>query len=131
MSDHPSTVPTGEKAGLAKKLANAVLLSTGIGLCLILAIYVALMLNDVPKWGVATKEVMKETEKINIGRLALAKAEHTGEIFAQVKENLLLLQAVGEQILLTEPETVVVDDYVKSFSGLQQQAADDWNHSAW
>ncbi|CBJ25694.1 ATP-binding region, ATPase-like [Ectocarpus siliculosus] len=131
MSDHPSTAPAGEKVGLAKKLANAVLLSTGIGLCSILALYVALMLNDVPEWGAMTREVMIETEMKNIDRLALAKAEHTGEIYARVKENLLLLQAVGEQILLTEPETVVVDDYVKSFSGLQQQAADDWNHSTW
>ncbi|CAM9362022.1 unnamed protein product [Ectocarpus fasciculatus] len=131
MSDHPSTASAGEKVGLAKKLANAVLLSTGIGLCLILALYVALMLNDVPGWGVKTKEVMIETEMKNIDRLAVAKAEHTGEIYARVKENLLLLQAVGEQILLTEPETLVVDDYVKSFPGLQQQEAGDWNHSTW
>lgn len=120
-----------EKAGLAKKLTNVVLFSTATGLCLTLCIYVVLVLEDVPTWGSESKDVMREQEGLNINRLAVAKADHIGEIFARVKENLLQLQAWGEQILLTDPETVVVDGYIMSFSGLQQHAADSWNFSSW
>lgn len=119
-----------ENTGLAKKLTNAVLLPTAVGLCLILILYVVLVLDDVPRWGAESKDVMIGLEVVNIDRLALTKAEHTGEIFARVKENLMQLQAFGEQILTIEPETVVVDDYVESFPGLQQPS-ETWNYSSW
>ncbi|CAM9127088.1 unnamed protein product [Scytosiphon promiscuus] len=119
-----------EKAGLARKLTTVVLLSTAAGLCLILCIYVVLVLEDVPTWGSESQDTMREQEGLNINRLAIAKADHVGEIFARVKENLLQLQAWGGQILLTDPENLVVDEYVQSFSGLQQHPA-NWKYSTW
>ncbi|CAM9357367.1 unnamed protein product, partial [Hapterophycus canaliculatus] len=120
-----------KKVGLAKKLTNVVLFSTALGLCLTLCIYVVLVLEDVPTWGSESKDVMRDQESLNINRLAVAKADHIGEIFARVKENLLQLQAWGEQILLANPETLVVDEYVESFSGLGNDTARNWNHSTW
>lgn len=73
-------------------------------------------------------------EAANIDRLALAKAEHTGEIFSRVQENLLQLQAFGEQILMTVPETTVVEEYVESIPGLEMEMElemENWDHSSW
>lgn len=125
-----STSSNRENRGLAKKLSHAVLLPTVFGCCAILILYVISVLEDVPGWGAESKDVMIALEAVNIDRLALTKAEHTGEIFARVKENLLQLQAFGEQILMMEPETVVVNEYVESFPSLQH-STDTWNHSSW
>lgn len=124
----------GEKTGVANKLTNAVLLPTALGFCLILVIYLVLLLEDTPRWGGGTKDVMVELETVNIARLALTKAEHAGEIFGRVRANLVQLQAFGEQMLLEEPVTAVVDEYVESVSGLslqQQELVENWNFSSW
>ena len=119
--------------GLAKKLTNTVLLPTALGLCLILVAYVALLLEDVPHWGGESKDVMIELETANIGRLALRKTERIEEIFARAKESLSQLQAFGEQILMEEPETAVVNEYVDSVYGLRVQdpSEGNWNFSSW
>lgn len=123
-----------KKTGVTKKLTNAVLLPTALGFCLILVIYLVLLLEDVPRWGMDTKDVMVGLETANIARLALSKAEHVGEIFGRVKANLVQLQAFGEQILMEEPVVAVVDEYVESVPGLslqEQNLLDNWNFSSW
>lgn len=124
-----------EKTGVTRKLTNAVLLPTALGLCLILLIYLVLLLEDVPRWGGDTKDVMVRLETANIARLALSKAEHTGEIFGRVKANLVQLQAFGEQVLMDEPVTTVIDEYVESVPGLslqeQKNLLENWNFSSW
>lgn len=111
------------------------LLPTALGLCLILLMYLVLLLEDVPRWGGDTKDVMVRLETANIARLALSKAEHAGEIFGRVKANLVQLQAFGEQVLMDEPVTTVIDEYVESVPGLslqeQENLLENWNFSSW
>lgn len=134
MCEGTNVNPRREKTGVTKKLTNAVLVPTALGFCLILVIYLVLLLEDVPRWGGDSKDVMVGLETANIARLALTKAEHAEEIFARVKANLVQLQAFGEQILMEEPVTAVVDEYVESVSGLrlqQQDLVDSWSFSSW
>lgn len=120
-----------DKKGLAKQLQSSVVAIIAAGLGLVLAIYVVSTMNNVPDWGMETKDAMIQLELRNIQRLASDKAAHTAMIFGRQKEVLLQLQAFGEQTLLTNPKTMmVVDNYISSFSGLLQRT-EDWNHSAW
>lgn len=120
-----------EKRGLAKKLTGSVVAVVALGVCVIVAIYVAFTLHNVPDWGADTKAAMIELELRNIGRLATDKAGHTAEIFRRVSEGLLQLQAFGEQVLLDVPQSMIIDgDFIADFSGLVQETK-DWEHSSW
>lgn len=132
----PSACPTnGDEApvhskGLARKLKCSVLSIVAVGTCVILLIQVVLTLTAVPDWGAETKEVMIELEQQNLMKLASDKAEFVTEIFGRVEEGLLQNQAFAGQVLLDVPETMVVDDYLGTYSGLEQTHS-SWKHSVW
>lgn len=56
----------------------------------------------------------------NLQKLAVAKADYVSEVFGRVRESVLQLQAFAEQAISSDPETMVVDAYIASHSGLQQ-----------
>ena len=66
----------------------------------------------------------------NLKRLATAKANFVSEVFGRVQESVLQLQAFAEQAVSTEPETMVVDSYLVSNSGLHQ-LDDTFENSVW
>lgn len=51
-------------------------------------------------------------------------------MFGRVRESVLQLQTFAEQATLAEPETMVVDSYLASNSGLQQ-LEDTFEYSVW
>ncbi|CAN0100326.1 unnamed protein product, partial [Ectocarpus fasciculatus] len=91
---------------------------SGTVLCLI--IQVALTLTAVDDWGAETREAMIELEQANLLKLVAAKAEFVSEHFGRVEESILQLQAFAGQAILAVPETMTVDSYLTSYSGLLQ-----------
>lgn len=119
-----------EVQGLARKLTCTVCSATITGVILILLSQVLLTLSAVPEWGDNTRESMIELEGMHLQRLAEAKSGTIEEHFWRVRESILQLQAFAGQAALLTPETMTVDAYVASFSGLQQ-AVDTYDHSVW
>lgn len=120
----------GNKKGLARKLTCSVLCVVSAGVILILLMQVFLTRKAVPEWGAETEDAMTKLEEENILRLASAKADFITEIFGRVGESVLQLQAFAAQALLEVPVTMVVDNYVMSYPGLEQDGS-TWEHSVW
>lgn len=118
------------KKGLTRKLTCSVLCVVSAGVILILLMQVFLTRGAVPEWGAETKDAMTKLEEENILRLASAKANFITEIFGRIGESVLQLRAFAAQALLEVPVTMVVDDYVMSYPGLQQDIR-TWEHSVW
>ena len=66
----------------------------------------------------------------NLKKLAAAKANFVSEVFGRVQESVLQLQTFAEQAISTEPDTLVVDSYLDSNSGLEQ-LDDTFENSVW
>ena len=125
INDYP--IPT---KGLARKLTCSIVAVVFIGVTLILLIQVGLIVDAVPSWGRDTRKRMIELEQENIVKLASDQAGYVSEIFRRVKEGMLQVQAFAKQALLKVPETMAVDKYVRSYSGLEQSET-TWIHSVW
>ncbi|CAM9640824.1 unnamed protein product, partial [Ectocarpus sp. 12 AP-2014] len=100
------------------------------GIVLILIIQVYFTLTTVDDWGAETRGAMIELEQANLLKLASAKAEFVSEQFGRVEESILQLQAFAEQAVLAVPETMTVDSYLTSYSGLLQSST-TLDHSVW
>lgn len=121
---------SAHKKGVARKLTCSVMSVVLTGVCLILVFQVALIKEAVPEWRRELKEAMEELEKENLPKLALDKASFITEVYGRVAEGVLQLQAFAGQALLETPETMVVDHYLMTHPGLQQEEATT-NHSVW
>ncbi|CAB1112538.1 unnamed protein product [Ectocarpus sp. CCAP 1310/34] len=71
---------------------------------------------------------MIQLEEANLLKLVAAKAEFVSEHFGRVEESTLQLQAFAGQAILAIPETMTVDSYLTSYSGLLQSDA-TFDHS--
>ncbi|CAM9131372.1 unnamed protein product [Ectocarpus fasciculatus] len=118
------------KGGLARKLTCSVDSTVAAGTVLILLIQVVLTLTAVDDWGADTREAMVELEQANLLKLAEAKAEFVSEQFGRVEESILQLQAFAGQSVLVVPETMTVDSYLTSYSGLLQSDT-TFDNSVW
>ncbi|CAM9376272.1 unnamed protein product, partial [Ectocarpus sp. 8 AP-2014] len=116
--------------GLARKLTCSEISIVAAGTVLILAIQVALTLTAVDYWGADTRESMVELEQANLLKLVAAKAEFVSEHFGRIEESTLQLQAFAGQVILAIPETMTVDSYLTSYSGLLQSDT-TFDHSVW
>ena len=63
-------------------------------------------------------------------KLASDKADYVDEIFGRVKEGLVQLREFAGQALIAVPETIVVDQYLMGYPGLEQSGT-TWDHSSW
>lgn len=123
--------PFETKQVLSRKLTCAVLSTVFMGGVLIILIQVGLTLDAVPGWGKDAKQAMIALEMENLSKLASDKAEFVTEIFGRVKEGLLQAHAfAGESLVASVPETMVVDQYLMEYPGLEQVET-TWNHSVW
>ncbi|CAM9773533.1 unnamed protein product, partial [Ectocarpus sp. 12 AP-2014] len=118
------------KTGLARKMTCPVTFIDLAGIVLILIIQVYFTLTTVDDWGAETRGAMIELEQANLLKLASAKAEFVSEQFGRVEESILQLQAFAEQAVLAVPETMTVDSYLTSYSGLLQSST-TLDHSVW
>ena len=119
------------KKVLARKLTCSILGAVFAGVLLILLIQVSLTLTAVPDWGADAKQAMIDLEQENILKLTLDKAEFVTEIFGRVKEGLLQAHVfAGEALAPAVPETMVVDQYLMDYPGLEQVDT-TWDHSVW
>ncbi|CAB1113047.1 unnamed protein product [Ectocarpus sp. CCAP 1310/34] len=100
------------------------------GTVIILLIQVVLTLTAVDDWGGDTREAMVEVEEANLLKLAEAKAEFVSEQFGRVEESILQLQTFAGQAVLAVPETMTVDSYMTSYSGLLQSDT-TFDNSVW
>lgn len=116
--------------GLARKVTCSVVTVVCTGVIFILLLQVGLIVSAVPDWGGDAKDRMIDLEQENILKLASDKAEYVTEIFGRVEEGILQEKAFAEQALLEDPETMVVQNYLRSFSGLEQSIT-TWDHSVW
>lgn len=117
--------------GLARKLTCGVLCVVSPGVIIILLMQVFLTRKAVPDWGTETEDAMIELEEDNILRLASAKSNFITEIFGRVGESVLQLNAFAAQALLEVPQTIVVDDRVMLYPGLEHEDPPTWEHSVW
>lgn len=122
--------PLETKKVLARKLTCSILGAVFAGVLLILLIQVSLTLTAVPDWGADAKQAMIDLEQENILKLASDKADYVDEIFGRVKEGLLQLQEFAGQALVAVPQTIVVDQYLMAYPGLEQSGT-TWDHSSW
>ncbi|CAM9481056.1 unnamed protein product [Pylaiella littoralis] len=123
-------VPAERTRGLARKLTCSVLSLVVAGAFILLLIQVILTLISVGEWGDGTKSSMMELEEENLLKLAERKAEFVSEHFGRVRESVLQLRAFAEEAILGGEETMVIDSYLASFSGLEQ-SEDSFEHSSW
>lgn len=131
----PSTGVTNEPPvhivkGLARKVTCSIVAVVFSGVIIILLLQVGLIVAAVPGWGGDAKDRMIDLEQENIMKLASDKAEYVSEIFGRVEEGILQEKAFAEQVLLEDPETMIVDKYLRSFSGLEQLTI-TWDYSVW
>ncbi|CAM9133762.1 unnamed protein product [Ectocarpus sp. 6 AP-2014] len=131
-SSPPPVVDGNSKrtTGLARKLTCSEISIVAAATVLILAIQVALTLTAVDNWGADTREAMIQLEQANLLKLVAAKAEFVSEHFGRVEESTLQLQAFAGQAILALPETMTVDSYLTSNSGLLQSDT-TFDHSVW
>lgn len=122
--------PVHAVKGLARKVTCSIVTVVFIGVIFILLLQVGLIFAAVPDWGGDAKDRMIDLEQENIMKLASDKAEYVTEIFGRVEEGILQEKAFAEQVLQEVPETVVVDEYLRSFSGLEQSTT-TWDYSVW
>ena len=115
---------------LARKLTCSVLTVVFMGGFLIILLQVGLTLTAVPDWSADAKQAMIDLEQENILKLASDKADYVDEIFGRVKEGLLQLQEFAGQALVAVPQTIVVDQYLMAYPGLEQSGT-TWDHSSW
>ena len=115
---------------LARKLTSGVLSVVFLGGCLILLIQVSLTLTAVPDWSADTKQAMIDLEQENILKLASDKAGYVDEVFGRVRGGLLQLRDFAGQALLALPQTIVVEQYLMDYPGLEQSGT-TWDHSGW
>ena len=116
--------------GLARKLTCSVVSVVFTGVMLIFFLQLGLILSAVPDWGSGTKDSMIKLEERNLEKLSSDKAEYVTEIFGRLKEGILQAQAFAEQVLLDNPETMAVEDFLQSYPGLDQDE-ETWEHSVW
>lgn len=69
-------------------------------------------------------------EQESLLKLAQAKAEFVSEHFGRVQESVLQLRAFAGEAILEDQETMVLDSYLASLSGLQQSET-SLEHSSW
>ena len=121
---------TVHSKGLARKLTCSVVSVIFAGVMLIFFLQLGLILGAVPDWGSGTEQSMIKLELQNLEKLSSDKAEYVTEVFGRLKEGILQAQTFAEQILLDNPTTMVVDNYLQSYSGLDQDKV-TWEHSVW
>ena len=121
---------TVHSKGLARKLTCSVVSVVFTGVMLIFFLQLGLILRVVPDWGSGTKDSTIELEQQNLEKLSSDKAEYVTKIFERLKEGILQVQAFAEQVLLENPETMFVEDFLQSESGLDQDE-ETWEHSVW
>ena len=122
--------PFETKQLLARKLTCSTLSAVFVGGFLIILNKVGLMLIAVPDWGADAKQAKIDLERKNMLKLASDKAEYVTEIFGRVKEGLLQVHAFAGEALAAVPETMVVDEYLMDYPGLEQFEM-TWDHSIW
>lgn len=126
----PTQDEMNHKHYLARKLTCSVVGVTFLGVCFILLIQVVMTLTSVDGWEKDVKEAMVRLERENLVKLAGDKADFVGEVFGRHEEGILQLQAFAGEVLLSTPQTMVVEENLEVFSGVLQ---DDitWEHSVW
>lgn len=69
-------------------------------------------------------------EQENLLKLAEAKAEFVSEHFGRVRESIFQLRAFAGEAIVQDQDTMVLDSYLASFSGVQQSET-SVEHSSW
>lgn len=118
------------KGGLGKKLTCSVLAIVAIGVVLILVIQVSLTTTNVSNWEENVISAMVQLEEENVAKLASYKAEFVGEVFGRLEEGVQQLQEFAGEILLSNPQALVIEENLEVYSGLLQENI-SWEHSIW
>lgn len=129
-SSDPVEDGANRKTGLGRKLTCSVLSSVALGVILILVIQVSLTSTGVSTWEENVKRTMVQLEEENAAKLASYKAEFVGEVFGRLEEGVQQLQIFAGEILLSDPQTLVIEDDLEVYSGLLQEDT-SWDHSIW
>lgn len=118
------------KQHISTKLTCCITFVVALGVLVILLIQVTATLTAVPTWERDARNSMIDLEMENLARLASDKAEFVGEVFGRLEEGILQLQNFAGEILVPDPKTLLVKEYLTAYPGILQENR-TWEHSVW